>query len=552
MRLWLLLLLILTIPVLLPLFNPGFFPTQDTIYIARVYQMNEALKDGQFPVRWVGGLRYGEPTFNFYAPLPYYAGVLVKGIGSAINPGFSLLLTVKVLIALGFVLSSLAMFWFVRSIVGNMGGLLSAALYLYAPYHSVDVYVRGALSESWALIFFPLIFLAAHKLSQRVNLTRVIWLVLSLTGLFLTHNVMTMLFAPFIVAWMIYLVWISHNPKLAVWFTAAVIWAIGLSASFLLPAFFEKEFVQSIFLTGGYYDFRGHFVSIAQFFTLFWGYGASLWGIDDGMSFQLGLVHWLVLLITLVVTLVVKGHQSLKVLTLTLTGLFVLSLFMQHNRSTPFWLIFPILGYAQFPWRFLGISIFLVSVTSGLLPKLLEGFHQRWQVATLLFLVAAVLVNVGYFRPEKYFWEQTDQDYISAALLSRNDKLPKDYLPIWVKVLSSDKLTEPRAVSGQIKASGFIKNSHQAQFQVSVFQDSKIEVPVTYFPGWQIATNDQRIEQLEPTPLGLIHFQLPRGEYMVKLKFADTPIRTAGNTITLISLAALGISLLIMKRRLLS
>src|SRR3989344_7467864 len=74
------LLILFTTPTLFALTKPGFFPTQDFIYVARVYEMNRALTDGQFPVRWAPDFRYGEPLFNFYEPLPYYIGALIKNL----------------------------------------------------------------------------------------------------------------------------------------------------------------------------------------------------------------------------------------------------------------------------------------------------------------------------------------------------------------------------------------------------------------------------------------------------------------------------------------
>jgi len=152
-------LLILTIPVLMPLFKEGYFPTQDYIYVARIYEMKVALDDGHFPVRWVKDFRNGEPLYNFYAPLPYYVGALIKFI-----PGFSYLMIIKILFGIGFIFSTITMYFLGRKLFGVLGGFLASIMYLYAPYHSVDVYVRGALSESWALIFFPLIFLLLIQL----------------------------------------------------------------------------------------------------------------------------------------------------------------------------------------------------------------------------------------------------------------------------------------------------------------------------------------------------------------------------------------------------
>lgn len=527
-----LLIFILVIPVVLPLTKPGFFPTQDYIYVARIYQMDKSLKDGQFPVRWVPDFRYGEPLYNFYAPLTYYVGSLVKTFG------FSYLDTTKILYGLGFLLSTLAMFFLGKELFGNLGGLLSATLYLYAPYHSVDVYVRGAISESWSLIFFPLIFLFSQRLVKNRTKWNLIFLSLALAGLFFTHNIMTVLFLPFFFTWVIFLIWRTKILSVTKYLIFAIILGFGLAASFLLPAFFEKGFVQSKYLLTGYFDFRGHFVAIPQFFSTFWGYGASLWGPHDDMSFQVGVVHWAVLLITLILTFLFRRDKKLLYLNLFLTLIFLFSLFMQHNKSAPIWEAFSsILAYTQFPWRFLGVSIFFVSLIGGSLNAYLQ---KQWRVLTFIVILSAIFFNVGYFHPESYYLDSKDEHYISDKILSQDDKLPRDYLPIWVLEIGKEKLTLPVAKSGKIEVLRFDKRSASAKFNVLVQEDSTIEVPITYFPGWQVTSDGKPVNLEKPSNLGLIVFKLPPGPHLINLKFADTPQRGWGNIISLISFIVLG------------
>jgi hypothetical protein len=66
-----------------PLLGPGFFPMHDDTQVGRVVSMGRALRNGQFPVRWVSdlGYGYGYPLYNFYAPLPYYAGGYLHMLG---------------------------------------------------------------------------------------------------------------------------------------------------------------------------------------------------------------------------------------------------------------------------------------------------------------------------------------------------------------------------------------------------------------------------------------------------------------------------------------
>ena len=94
----------------------------------------------------------------------------------------------------------------VQKLFGQKAAFLASALYIYAPYRAVDLYVRGALSEAWAFIFFPLIFYTALLLAEKINLKMVGFFAVSLAGLFLTHNVTTLMFAPFLGLWFLYLI----------------------------------------------------------------------------------------------------------------------------------------------------------------------------------------------------------------------------------------------------------------------------------------------------------------------------------------------------------
>src|SRR5476651_1879562 len=118
------------------LFNPGFFPIHDDTQVQRVFEMKKSLADGMFPVRWVSdlGYNYGYPIFNFYAPLAYYIG------GSISLVGVDALTATKVIMAFGIIIAGLFMYLLAREFWGDIGGFVAGLLYLYAPYHAVDLY----------------------------------------------------------------------------------------------------------------------------------------------------------------------------------------------------------------------------------------------------------------------------------------------------------------------------------------------------------------------------------------------------------------------------
>jgi len=154
------------------LFKSGYFPMHDDLQMMRQLQMEKCLKDRQIPCRWVPdmGYGYGYPLFNFYPPLPYYIGQVFRWLG------FAFTTTAKLTFALQFFLSGITMFLLAADLWGVWGGLLSAVFYVWAPYHSVDVFVRGAMNEAWAFVWFPLIFWSAKKLIESEKLQFFVWL----------------------------------------------------------------------------------------------------------------------------------------------------------------------------------------------------------------------------------------------------------------------------------------------------------------------------------------------------------------------------------------
>ncbi len=138
--------LILSFWAIHPLFISGFFPMHDDTQVARVFEMGKMLERGMFPVRWVPdlGYGYGYPIFNFYAPLAYYIG------GFFMFLGFDALLATKIMMALGVILAGIFMYLLTREFFGELGGIVAGLFYIYAPYHAVDIYVRGDVAEFWA------------------------------------------------------------------------------------------------------------------------------------------------------------------------------------------------------------------------------------------------------------------------------------------------------------------------------------------------------------------------------------------------------------------
>ncbi len=529
--------LIVAIPTFVSLLRPGYFPMHDDISAMRLYELDKCVKDGQIPCRWVPdmGFGYGYPQFNYYAPLPYY-------IMEAFHlTGLGFLDSVKAGFIISFVLSAVGMYLLGKSLWGRAGGFISAVFYLYLPYRAVDAFVRGAVGELFAMALLPYVFWAARGvLMQRKR--AILWFSLSLAALLMSHNITSVIFIPFLAAWVVFVIYSQRLSSLPDYkkriFNLGLggIWGFGLSAFFVLPAFFEKGLVHIETLTGGYFDYLAHFVSLGQLlFSSYWGYGVSEAGPWDEVMLGVGILHWSVAILAVLVAVILKARQKIPTILFWITAGFA-SLFMIHSRSSAIWRALPFASFVQFPWRFLLLSGFFFSAAAGSLALFLPKGKNK-----LILLSALTLVVIGFnawnFRPSKWLDISDAQKFSGDSWQRQQTVSIFDYLPIYVQKgptqVAPDK---PQAIRGTVESLDWQKGTDWQAGTVRVFEKSQIELPIYYFPNWEVKVDGKKAELSHEGDLALIRFELEPGEHKLEAKLKNTPVRTFGNLISLLGL----------------
>ena len=148
-------LIILSFIPLSDLFQYGLPLTHDgQDHVARIANFYQNLTEGNIIPRWAGNLNwgYGHPILMFLYPFPSYIASLFHFLG------FSLVDSIKIVFDIGFIVSGLAMYVWLKEFLGIRSAFVGATLYMFAPYRFVDLYVRGAIGEHLAFVFLPLIF----------------------------------------------------------------------------------------------------------------------------------------------------------------------------------------------------------------------------------------------------------------------------------------------------------------------------------------------------------------------------------------------------------
>lgn len=301
------------------------------------------------------------------------------------------------------------------------------------------------------------------------------WLSITTAILILTHNLSFVMFAPLIIIWLIY-------KKFWKGFFG-FLFASLLSAFYVLPIIFESKYISIVSTTLGYFDFHNHFVELRQLlFSNYWGYGASVWGNGDGLSLAIGYSQWILPIIVLLFLLFTKKYSLLKshFSILFLVGWFFL--FLTHNKATFIWEVLPFMKYIQFPWRFLGVALFCFSLASGILFNLVK---QKYLLLLIMLPTMYFVLRTAYFFRPDLWYSVKDTYYLTGIEWDRQRTASiGDFWPNF---------------------------GHKIPDKPS---DGKY---INYFPGWS----------KEPNKEGLI---ISEGA-----NFKNTPIRTIGNIISLLS-----------------
>lgn len=525
--------LILSFSLLWPLFVADTFTHHDDVEIIRLYEMDRCFKDHQIPCRWVPDLGggYGYPIFNYYAPLPYYFGEIIYLITH------SLLMSAKIMFAVSFMGSYIFMYLWARKFWGQLGGSMSAIFYSFAPYHALDFYVRGAMGEMWGLMFLPAVFWALTKLGESIKISNMLLLSILLAGLLTSHNLSAMVVLPVFLIWLFLFFVKERSKKFLLLASGGFILAIFLSAAYLLPVFFEKEFVHLETTVEGYFSYTEHFKGFKKLFLdRSWGYGSSVrevpGGERDKLSYQIGWVHlfgWLLALISLKFLWRKNKMLSAQIIFFSMAAL--LASFMINPRSVFVWRLIDPLKYLQFPWRLLMLVIFFVSFLSGSIFGWVKKPKLVWAIMTFL----VVVLNFNYFKPEKFI-QTNDKKLLSGFDWERQImRSIFDYLPISAKEPPAKLVQEKyKVLTGEGTIYDFNQGTNWLNFKTDTKTHTIIRLSQYYFPEWRIFIDGKKnFFEYKNNSLGLMTIILGEGKHYVEARLYDTPIRSISNYITL-------------------
>ena len=578
-----------------PLLQPGYFweahDARHSVYF--VFELDRSIQDGVLYPRWQPDFSfgYGYPFFNIYGPLASYAAEAFHLLG------FSFTGAVKIVFALSITLSGLAMYAFVRrALAGNnpeqgararLAALVAAVAYMVIPYRLVDVYVRAALAESVAYVFIPLVLWGAWATVRQPRLSNVIGLAVTYAALVLTSPLVALLFSLILAVYlaMLALARISGSdawrrrsreswPALAGYLAHVAAPAVfglglglGLSAGFILPAMTESRYVRVDQWYGGRYAWGGDFVEFYQLFSPSWGFGASVPGPDDGLSFQLGVVPVVLGLFALGMLAsrwrrsrseaghVRPGDLPDLLLGIFFAGLGIVAVWLMLGASEPVWRVLPLARLVQFPWRLLSVTTVAGAFLCGLTAYGLRPAARFIEPVALVLAGLLILGSLPYMQARMSeqpvslaglmrFQQSADEMTGSTAWVS---EIPTwsplaDYYIAGQPVTSKIDYETLYRQAGRVRAETLELHTDRELIAYSASRPALITFNTFYYPGWRAYLLDaetgrpaQELSIATRGKLGLMTVRVPAGEGRVLLRLEDTPIRELGTAISFAS-----------------
>ena len=577
-----------------PLMQPGYFwgahDARHSVYF--LFEFNRAIQDGVWYPRWAPDFTfgYGYPFFNIYGPLAFYAGEFFHLIG------FDFVDSTKIVFALALVLSGVSMFLFVRRLMGSQAALVAGLMYVYVPYHLADVYVRAALSETFGLIFLPLVLWGIYETIHAPRISAVIGTGFAFAAMMMSTQLLTMLSIPLLIAYSALLIVVrvlrdqpldglsrqSWLPLLGNLIHIAVVPAlglllgIGLSAIFWLPMIAEYKYVRIDQWAGGYYDYREHFINFFQLFSPQWGFGTSQPGPHDATPFQLGVVP-----VSLAILALFLWRRIASATVRWLTGLFLVvtlaTIFLMLAPSIPIWDTLRLVSFAQFPWRLLVLVIVALAFLAGAVVAAQRETADRGRPSLGLVIIVLLILIGSYPYLQAQIVEPAEGPVSLAGLMRFQQSAGEmtgstawvQEIPEWSAI--ADHYIAGKEVASKIDFTISEETLNAVPIEVGTnyelvrfkpfIEPARLVFDIFYYPGWHaylMRKNDTGYSIVQEIPiepygkLGKISVQVAGERRHVLVRFEDTPVRVVGKVLSGLSLLIAGLFVLgrwIVRRR---
>lgn len=563
------------LPAILPLLTTAGQPcTHDNVlHYFRITAMREAWRQGWTFSRWVPNLAlgYGYPFFNFREPLPYLFGTLLYSLG------IPLPLVLGLIYAGSLIVAAWGAFVLVRSLFDERAAWIAALAYGLGPYLLLDTFRRGNMPESVALALLPWLLVSFRRVILDKGRRPFVASVLLLAALFLSHNITSLLLAPFLGGYVIVLAYLHRERRAWPWAFVAVGLVLMLTAWFWFPALAEQDTVQlHLSRTTRNNDFHYNFATWTEMLlTMPAPYDANF--LNPPMRVPLGLVQAALALAGVVAGLWRARTREQRALIAFFAAIAFIYLWLATPAAVRVWEAFSLLAFIQFPWRLVGRALLPAALLAGAVFTKQEARSKGQEAETSRYvlrftfyasrffflptLVALVIFSWPNTYPPKGFCEASPYPDLSGVYaFEREGWMGVDpegsYFPVWVeRHPEGTKLTEAlvrgeepaRLDQAALPEGARVLDAGYHPLRATLTVDTPSPFRARwlglYFPGWHVTVDGTTVPAEPEEDTGLLTFAVPAGRHEITVRFGATPMRWIVSVVSIVGVVAFAVAI---------
>lgn len=469
---------------------------------------------------------YGAPTTSFYPPGVYYLTSAVHFFARDWK------LTWTGFYWLTMLASAAAIFVYARQWLSRGASIIAAAVYAFAPYHLLNQYQRGAMSEFTSFIWIPLCLLFADKLlndkaGQSGRLSCLVGLAASFGAFLWTHPPTAFQFLLVFGSCYVVLIVKAGKWRESLWLTAALVFGSMLAAAYLYPAIAEQALINSDDVERTWPYHASYVFDYSQ--MVYDRIGNPFFvRLDRIWVFNLMVIA----ICGFVVAQLCAGRSRFpyrKQLWLWIAA-GLLASFLMTKFSMPIGRWIPKIEIGVYAWRMLTLTSFAMAILVGAVANR----NRFLTVAILSGVLAMSAWYVAYpmWRGQSF---EPNLEHYNYSTLPRGASRENPPMP-------PVQLAEGNGSIGIERWTPEFR-----QLRANLNEADQLQFRTRNFAGWTATVNGQAVAIREGSVNNVL-LDLPAGDHQIILEFRSTPIRRAANWITIISFAFL-LSILIVNQR---
>ena len=242
----LLLLVILATAITYPCIHRGF-PLGHSTFTHINYQhfFDGEIAQGDWYPRWIINMNRGLGSGVFFAqyPLPYYVAWVAGKIVPNHWGSYLEARTLGLSLALAAILAALFTYAWCACFTDRLTAMLAAIIYLGLPYFlTVDVYMRVALGEFWAMAILPLTFFFIERMAAGSR-RAIPGLALAFALIIVSHLFTAVLLTPVLLLYSAWRVERGQRVLAVVQTLSGLALATGLAGVYTLPFLYHRRFL---------------------------------------------------------------------------------------------------------------------------------------------------------------------------------------------------------------------------------------------------------------------------------------------------------------------